>query len=141
MRTPVSPPQNAFHFSRTVSFSDTDAAGVAHFTALMKYVEDAEHEALRRTGFTVHGSGEGWPRVHVDCDFLAPLRFGDKTEIILWLEAVGESSLTWNFHVHDNHTGVTVAVGQMVTVRRSDTGGKIEFSAEEKAGLSCLLGK
>lgn len=132
-------PDNAFHFNREVSFSDTDAAGVAHFTALMRYVEDAEHKALQTLGITVLGNDAGWPRVHVEADFFSPLIFGDKVEITLWLKNIGKSSLEWNFHIHHGYSGVATANGSVTTVHTTIKGEKLLITNEQRANLSSLL--
>ena len=59
-----------FHTSRFVEFSDTDMAGIMHFSAFFRYMEAAEHELLRSLGFSVYSEIDGdvdqlsraWPR-------------------------------------------------------------------------------
>ena len=136
MRTsPLSPPAHAFLCNREVSFSDTDAAGFTHFTALMRYVEDAEHKALRSEGLSVFGCEGGWPRVHVEADFFTPLRFGDKVQIRLWVTRLGTSSLTWMFQMLNEYTGSSCASGKIVSVRIDPQGHKIPLSPQEKQTL------
>ena len=43
----------AFVTSRRVEFSDTDAAGIMHFVAFFRMMEQAEHELLRSVGLSV----------------------------------------------------------------------------------------
>ena len=63
----------AFRTTRRVEFSDTDAAGIAHFTAFFRFMEQAEHELLRSVGLSVFMPVDGeeitWPRVSSKCDF------------------------------------------------------------------------
>jgi hypothetical protein len=40
----------AFITTRRVEFSDTDAAGIAHFVAFFRWMEQAEHDLLRSVG-------------------------------------------------------------------------------------------
>ena len=83
----MSEPQRAapFRTTRRVEFSDTDAAGIAHFTAFFRYMEQAEHELLRSVGLSVKMSGPdgefGWPRVGARCDFTSTAKFEDLVEI------------------------------------------------------------
>jgi YbgC/YbaW family acyl-CoA thioester hydrolase len=92
---------NQFNLTRQVEFSDTDMAGIVHFTAFLRYMEAAEHAFFRSLGFSIHTTGlpepVGWPRVHVDCDFSYPLRFEDIVEISLYVRERREKSIVYQF--------------------------------------------
>ena len=70
---------------RRVEFRDTDLAGVAHFSMFYVWMEQAEHEALRSVGLSVHQRTDtgtiSWPRVAAECQFLGPIRFEELLEI------------------------------------------------------------
>jgi YbgC/YbaW family acyl-CoA thioester hydrolase len=104
-----------FRMTRKVAFADTDASGRVHFTAILRYVEEAEHEFFSRRGFSVMGENFGWPRVHVDCDYRAPLAFGDAIEIQLVVQVVGKTSMKYHFTV--KRAAKLCAEGGMVIVR------------------------
>ena len=61
----------SFRTSRLVEFSDTDMAGIMHFSAFFRYMEAAEHELLRNLGFSVYCEIDGvpisFPRVAASC--------------------------------------------------------------------------
>jgi acyl-CoA thioester hydrolase len=85
---------------RQVEFSDTDMAGIAHFTAFFRYMEAAEHSFFRSLGLSIVTTlpePVGWPRVHVDCDFRYPLRFEDSVEVRLLVKEKREKSLVYTF--------------------------------------------
>lgn len=90
-----------FKLTRQVEFSDTDMAGIVHFTAFLRYMEAAEHAFFRSLGFSIHTTGFtepiGWPRVHVDCDFSYPLRFEDIVEISLSVREKRQKSIVYGF--------------------------------------------
>ena len=90
-----------FKLTRQVEFSDTDMAGIVHFTAFLRYMEAAEHAFFRSLGFSIHTTGFaepiGWPRVHVDCDFSYPLRFEDIVEISLYVREKRAKSIVYSF--------------------------------------------
>jgi len=71
-----------FKIRRLVEFSDTDMAGIVHHAVYFRYMESAEHAFFRSLGMTVappkNASSVGWPRVHTEADFSAPLRFEDE---------------------------------------------------------------
>ena len=88
-----------FKLTRTVEFSETDMAGIAHFSNFFRYMEAAEHAFFRSLGFSIHTTGFslpiGWPRVHADCDFRHPLRFEDTVEIHLLVREKKERTISY----------------------------------------------
>lgn len=102
-------------FCRRVAFSETDASGRAHFTAILKWVEDAEHHFLTEQGIPVLFPEGGWPRVSVHCDYRLPLAFGDEVEVAMALAEVGGKSLKWSFQLFNEKREVA-AVGSVTTV-------------------------
>ena len=100
---------------RTASFSETDASGRVHFTQILKWIEDAEHQFLESAGVPVFTAEGGWPRVSIKCDYKAPLEFGEEVSVILILSKIGESSLNWEFRIEKAGHNIA-AEGSMVTV-------------------------
>jgi YbgC/YbaW family acyl-CoA thioester hydrolase len=89
-----------FTLVRQVEFSDTDMAGIMHFSNFFRFMEAAEHAFFRSLGFSIHTTDPeplGWPRVHADCDFSYPLRFEDSVEIRLLVSEKREKSLAYAF--------------------------------------------
>src|SRR5262245_66132989 len=76
-----------FKAQRRVEFSDTDMAGIMHFSNFFRFMETAEHGFYRSLGFSVVEKDLlprlGWPRVHASCEYHRPLRFEDEAEIHL----------------------------------------------------------
>ncbi|MBC7856366.1 MAG: acyl-CoA thioesterase [Pirellulaceae bacterium] len=95
-------PSQPFRTTRRVEFSDTDAAGIAHFTAFFRWMEQAEHELLRSLGLSVFMQMDGqeitWPRVSSKCDFRSMAKFEEVLEIAASISRLGEKSVTWSFH-------------------------------------------
>jgi 4-hydroxybenzoyl-CoA thioesterase/acyl-CoA thioester hydrolase len=91
----------AFHTTRRVEFADTDAAGIAHFAAFFRWMEEAEHEFWRSLGLNVVLPDEAgqitWPRVHADCDYRSPARFEDVLEIEVSVASLTGKSVTFGF--------------------------------------------
>ncbi|SRR5581483_1298406 len=91
-----------FKAVRRVEFSDTDMAGIVHYSNFFRYMETAEHAFFRSLGHTVindpsFAPAVGWPRVHAECDYRAPLRFEDEVEIHLLVSDKKSKSLTYTF--------------------------------------------
>ena len=109
---------SSFQTTRRVAFSDTDLAGIVHFSRFFIYMESVEHEFLRSIGTSVvteyKGDRIGWPRLSASCDYKAPAFFEDELEIFLRIERKGSKSLTYGFtFVKDD---VTIATGQVGVV-------------------------
>ena len=96
-----SPMLHDFRVVRRVEFSDTDMAGLMHFSNYFRFMETAEHAFYRELGFSVvlrdRRPALGFPRVHASCDFTKPLRFEDLVEIRLRVTAKKSKSLTYSF--------------------------------------------
>jgi 1,4-dihydroxy-2-naphthoyl-CoA hydrolase len=76
---------------RTVRFGDTDAAGVMHFAALLRWCHEAYEESLERFGLPAaalfpsvgHTPAVALPIVHCHADYRRPLVCGDPLAIEL----------------------------------------------------------
>jgi len=90
-----------FKIVRRVEFSETDMAGIVHYSNFFRYMETAEHAFFRSIGFSVVMDKLkppiGWPRVHAECDYLQPLRFEDEVEIHLLVSEKKTKSLSYLF--------------------------------------------
>ena len=73
LRSPISD----LRVQRRVHFSETDAAGIVHFSHFFRYFEDAEHALWREAGLSIHSEGSpiGWPRIAASCAYHRPLKF------------------------------------------------------------------
>jgi len=124
--------QPPFVVRRRVEFRDTDAAAIAHFSTFFVWMESAEHELLRHAGVPLvdvvealapADDGEvrelpgtySWPRVSANCDYKSAVRFNDELDIVVGLEAIGRSSLTWALRFEQ--AGRWIAQGRVVAVR------------------------
>ncbi len=108
--------QPYIHPSR-IRFVDTDASQRIHYTAMFRHFEAAEVEWLRAGGCAYSDERLAevtFPRVHVECDFQAQLRYDDLVEIGLTVERIGTSSFTMVFDVRKD--GTPCARGKIVVV-------------------------
>jgi YbgC/YbaW family acyl-CoA thioester hydrolase len=103
-----------------VEFSETDLAGIVHFSNYFRYMETAEHEFLRSLGLSVHAPSEGrliaWPRVHAECSFDAPLTFGDEFEVHLLVRHKKRKSITYEFQFYKATVDRPIARGLVTAV-------------------------
>lgn len=111
-----------------VPFPDVDSSGRIHFTAMMRYMEIADHELLRSIGFpyaaTIHVLA--LPRVHVSCDYRDAVYYDDLLSVEARVERVGGSSWTEVFLIRltgrgeeQYNEGQIVAEGRMTIVAMS----------------------
>ena len=101
-----------------VQFSETDMAGVVHFSNFFRWMEEVEHAWFRSVGLSVAMLSDeahvGWPRVSATCDFFAPVRFEDEIKLALRIVKLGEKSL--NYEVEFSSNGKRVALGKTTSV-------------------------
>lgn len=88
---------------RRIEFSETDMAGLVHFSNYFRYMETAERDFFEACGIdlinTRAGSLVGWPRARAECRFSAPLRFGDWIQIHLAVKSVKDRALEFQFRI------------------------------------------
>jgi YbgC/YbaW family acyl-CoA thioester hydrolase len=86
---------------RRVEFSETDMAGIVHYSNFFRYMEAAEHAFFRSLGLSIVTSTTtpplGWPRVHAHCDYHAPLRFEEEFEVHLLVLEKKSKALSYQF--------------------------------------------
>jgi YbgC/YbaW family acyl-CoA thioester hydrolase len=88
----------ALCLKRRVLFSETDAAGLVHFSCFFRYFEDAEHALWREAGLSIHQdtSPIGWPRVSASCEFLRPLKFEQEFEVVVRITEMTRRTITYS---------------------------------------------
>jgi len=111
-----------FKAVRRVEFSETDMAGIVHYSNFFRYMETAEHGFFRSLGHSVvmdqFEPPMGWPRVHAECDYRQPLRFEDEVEIHLLVSGKKSKSLNYLFKFRklNGPAPVEVARGALTVV-------------------------
>lgn len=136
-----------------ITFADTDAAGVAHFSTYFRLMENTEHDLYRRIGthaFVVEAGGfKGMPRVRATCEFKAPLRFEEEVDVRLTVVELGQKKIRYGFLFTRAHgtkggevvegdamaksdamvKGDVVAEGEMTVVFAGKAAGEASFSS------------
>ena len=114
----------AFEFKavRRVEFSETDMAGIVHYSNFFRYMETAEHGFFRSLCHSVvmdkFDPPMGWPRVRAECEYRLPLRFEDEVEIHLLVSEKKTKSLSYIFKFTklNGPTPIEVARGSLTVV-------------------------
>lgn len=120
----------AVQLERGVDFPMVDLANIAYYPRIFdlahRFFEDAwipicniryaDLLLIRKIGF---------PVVHVESNFHAPLRYGDIITATIWIETIGDTSCTWCYEFRNQNgellwtsTQVTVCV-DMDTMKRT----------------------
>ena len=122
----------SFSFTTPVRFADVDHAGIVYYPRFFHFFHIA-FEELWRTRIGARAYAElidrdkvGFPAVRAECDFKAPLRFGDTCEIVVTVPQFGKKSITFGYrvfrvaegestpHVTDDRERVLCASGTVV---------------------------
>lgn len=122
-------------YTDRVQFSDTDMAGIVHFSNFFRFMERAEHAFFRSIDLSIwEGAGEivpeervGWPRVHASCDYHAPLFFQEEFEMELLVEEIRNKAIRYLIRCW-NTKGTLIAEGRMAAacVRKDRSTGQMK---------------
>jgi acyl-CoA thioester hydrolase len=101
-----------------VPFFDVDSSERIHYTAMLRYMEIAEHELMRSIGFPYATTllSLRFPRVHVSCDYRGAIRYDDMLTVEAHIDHVGRSSWTVVFTGRLTLGGEVAAEGRMTIV-------------------------
>jgi YbgC/YbaW family acyl-CoA thioester hydrolase len=109
---------SAFVVQRIVEFAETDMAGLMHFSNYFRWMEACEAAFYRSldlpAAIYADPAAIAWPRVKVDCQYRAPLRFNELVTVELFVKRLGEKSVTYVFRFRTS--GRLAAEGEMTAV-------------------------
>ncbi len=87
-----------------VRMHDVDMAGILYFPRQFRFAHDALEDFLEQTNLTFDSLFTKehfvFVIVHAESDYIASLRVGDKIEIVLSVEAIGNTSFTFQYHIY-----------------------------------------
>ncbi|HET6610829.1 MAG TPA: thioesterase family protein [Kofleriaceae bacterium] len=95
----------AFRCELPVRFDDVDFAGIVYYPRFFHYFHLALEEMFRARGGergyieVIEDERIGFPAVRAECDYRAPLKFGDVAEVEMTLEHMGEKSARIRYEV------------------------------------------
>ena len=115
-------PLSSIVYHRRVTYPETDASGIVHFTNFFKYLEEAEHALWRSAGLRIEGRDPtiGFPRVAASFEYRKPLRFEDEFDV--HLRVVAKSAKTLRYSAVLKKDGEVLAEGSLtiICVRRRE---------------------
>jgi 4-hydroxybenzoyl-CoA thioesterase/acyl-CoA thioester hydrolase len=107
-----------FSIQHRVQFSETDLAGIMHFSNYFRLMEEVEHAYFRSIGTSVvmqhDGMHIGWPRVAAGCEYFGPAKFEEVIDLKLRVARIGEKSFSFevDFTIGDRR----IALGKITSV-------------------------
>jgi acyl-CoA thioester hydrolase len=129
-------PLATFKTSFRVTWADTDAAQVVHYSNYFKFFERAEEEFYRHLGFSftdLHARGLWFPRVEAFCQYKKPARFGDLLEVEITIGELKEKSIRFEFNIFNKEEATLLAAGYIVALAADKQTGKATEIPEEIA--------
>jgi 4-hydroxybenzoyl-CoA thioesterase len=101
----------SFTFITPVRFADVDHAGIVYYPRFFHLFHVAFEELWRqRIGARAYSQlidrdRVGFPAVRAECDFKAPLKFGDTAEIEVTVPRLGAKSITFRYRIFRSSEG------------------------------------
>ena len=113
-----------FEMRRRVRFSETDVAGLVHFSNFFRYFEDAEHELWRNAGLSIHpeDSSIGWPRVAASCEYFKPLKFEQEFDIAVHISEMTKRTIAYAGEITRNGQRIATGSWKIACVSRLPDG-------------------
>lgn len=110
-----------FRATITVRFGDVDRAGIVYFPRFLNYIHIALEEFFSNVvgidyPMLIQEHGLAFPTVHLEMDFIRPLRYGDRVAVEVVPEKLGKTSVTWCYRLYRPGETEPAAVGRQVTV-------------------------
>lgn len=123
---------------RRVQFSETDAAGLVHFSCFFRYLEDAEHALWREAGLSIHpeNSPIGWPRVSASCDFHRALRFEQEFDVVVRISEMTTRTITYAGEITRNGERIATGSWKIACVARLPDGSMKSTDIPEEVARS-----
>ena len=129
--------------SRRVDFPMVDMAGIVYYPQYWdlchRFFEESWSEIVGIDYPTLLKEHSiGLPAVHTECDYLAPLTYGDTVHCTLWIEKVGESSVTWRYEYYNQHQKLVWTATVVTVCIKMDSYEKISVPDFVRTGrLAC----
>lgn len=94
-----------------VRMHDIDMAGILYFPRQFRFAHDALEDFVESYGLTFDQVFRKehfvFVIVHAEADYLTPLRVGDKLEVSLSIESIGNTSFTVSYQIHKSDKTLT----------------------------------
>tara|TARA_B100000767_G_scaffold236302_1_gene229963 strand:+ start:2545 stop:3021 length:477 start_codon:yes stop_codon:yes gene_type:complete len=130
----------AVELERRVDYAMLDGANIAYYPRIF----DLAHRFFEEAWAPMCGTSYpeminvrkiGFPVVHVETDFIAPLKYGDVIHATLSIGNIGTSSCTWNYVLRNQDQVVLWRSSQVTVCVNMDTLASQPIPEDLRAGL------
>ncbi|MCP4498863.1 MAG: acyl-CoA thioesterase [Deltaproteobacteria bacterium] len=104
-----------------IRFDDVDGAGIVYYPQYFKLCHAAFEDFFDDAApFSypelIDERRQGFPTVHIDADFKAPLKYGDYVVMSLFVKKIGKASLLLHFDARRKRDGALAFTADITTV-------------------------
>jgi len=101
----------------TVRFRDIDSMGHVNNAVFLTYFEEGRKDFLESVLDVVNPKDYPFILAHINCDFLRPVKLGDRVSLQTWIGEIGEKSFRFKYQIVDkSDESITYTKGESVMV-------------------------
>ena len=135
--------KNIFEIDIEVRFRDLDALGHVNNAVYFTYFEEGR-KIFSKTEFQVsHPTEFAFIMAHIQCDYLRPVKLGDRVKLQMWVQDIGTKSFGFGYMLVDvADNAIVYATGESIQVCYDYSENKsIEVPTDMKKKLVKYLNK
>ena len=116
----------AVNLQRRVDYPMLDSANIAYFPRIYdlahRFFEECWDEMCDISyPEMINQRRVGFPVVHIDTDFISPLRYGDTVHAKIWIEKIGTKSCTWAYRFYNQNQQLLWSSSQVTVCVNMDS--------------------
>ena len=115
-----------FRTFSTVRFGDVDNAGIVFYPHFFIYFHAAFEQFFDDAGMAYHqlinARRVAFPTVHIESDYKAPLKYGDRLDIEISVPKIGTKSAVFRYRGYRHGDGMHAVTAEITTVCVDMTG-------------------
>ena len=130
----------AVNLQRRVDYPMLDSANIAYFPRIYdlahRFFEECWDEMCEISyPEMIEQRRVGFPVVHIETDFISPLRYGDTVHAHIWIEKVGTKSCTWAYRFYNQDSELVWSSSQVTVCVNMDNLEPIKIPDWLRSGL------
>jgi 4-hydroxybenzoyl-CoA thioesterase len=111
----------AYTSIQKIRFDDVDGAGIVYYPRYLHLCHAAFEDFFDAAApfsypALIADKRLGFPTVHIEADFKAPLSYGDTAVVTLGVNRIGTSSMTLGYEIRRKHDAVLAFSARITTV-------------------------
>jgi len=130
----------AVKLTRRVDYPMLDNANIAYYPRIYDLAHRFFEESWEKIcGISypemINEKRIGFPIVHIETDFISPIRYGDSVTATIWISKVGVKSCTWNYEFHNQNSALLWSSEQVTVCVSMDSLESVEIPDYLRTGL------